>query len=340
MPPGTQPGEVLTLRGEGMPALRRGRRGDLRVVVNVLIPRRLSEEQRELLERLNETLTEENLRSEESMFAKLRRALRQPGGVIRLAVRVSAEQAEIVLAELWSSRPRAWRRSQVGADTVEYAVTGRRESCRAFPTWRLPWGDALVEVSRARSPTTGRSAGRRFHRPVLIEPPAARGSEHACQPCMCAAVGGSAAIATGAGTEIVIDPGQAFGTGAHASTRLCLELLLELVAAEHRRAGALLDVGTGSGVLAIAAAGLGSHRCSASTTSARASRPRARTRASTAWDRGAPLRPAHAGAALDRRIGMRPLGRSSCWRTCCARCCSSSRAHDRCAHRTCSPVDC
>ena len=76
VPPGTQPGEVLTLRGEGMPALQRGRRGDLRVVVNVVIPRRLSEQQRELLEQLNGTLTEENLRSEESMFAKLRRTLR------------------------------------------------------------------------------------------------------------------------------------------------------------------------------------------------------------------------------------------------------------------------
>jgi molecular chaperone DnaJ len=76
VPPGTQPGEVLTLRGEGMPGLRRGRRGDLRVVVNVVIPRRLNEEQRELLERLNGTLTAENLRSEETMFAKLRRTLR------------------------------------------------------------------------------------------------------------------------------------------------------------------------------------------------------------------------------------------------------------------------
>ena len=56
--------------------LRRGRRGDLRVVVNVVIPRRLNEEQRELLERLNGTLTEENLAAEESMFAKLRRTLR------------------------------------------------------------------------------------------------------------------------------------------------------------------------------------------------------------------------------------------------------------------------
>ncbi|HYM54354.1 MAG TPA: molecular chaperone DnaJ [Solirubrobacteraceae bacterium] len=74
LPAGTQPGDVLTLRGQGMPALGRGRHGDLRVVVNVVIPRRLSAEQRELLERFNETLTAENLRSEESMFAKLRRA--------------------------------------------------------------------------------------------------------------------------------------------------------------------------------------------------------------------------------------------------------------------------
>jgi molecular chaperone DnaJ len=73
--PGTQPGEVLTLRGQGMPALQRGRRGNLRVVVNVVIPRRLNDEQRELLERLNGTLTAENLRAEESMFSKLRRAL-------------------------------------------------------------------------------------------------------------------------------------------------------------------------------------------------------------------------------------------------------------------------
>jgi len=75
LPAGTQPGDVITLRGQGMPSLRRGRPGDLRVVVNVVIPRRLSAEQRELLERLRETLTEENLRSDESMFAKLRRAL-------------------------------------------------------------------------------------------------------------------------------------------------------------------------------------------------------------------------------------------------------------------------
>ncbi|HXB64125.1 MAG TPA: molecular chaperone DnaJ [Solirubrobacteraceae bacterium] len=74
--PGTQPGEVLTVRGQGMPNLRNGRRGQLQVVVNVVVPRRLSSEQRELLERFQETLTDDNLRGDESMLAKLRRALR------------------------------------------------------------------------------------------------------------------------------------------------------------------------------------------------------------------------------------------------------------------------
>jgi molecular chaperone DnaJ len=75
VPAGTQPGETILLRGRGMPPLGRGRTGDLRVVVNVAVPRRLTAEQRELMEKLAGTLTDDNLKSDEGMFAKIKRAL-------------------------------------------------------------------------------------------------------------------------------------------------------------------------------------------------------------------------------------------------------------------------
>ena len=74
---GTQPGEVIVVRGHGMPRLRRpGRRGDLRVVVNVVVPRKLNREQREIVEQLAATLHEDNLRQDEGLVSKLKRALR------------------------------------------------------------------------------------------------------------------------------------------------------------------------------------------------------------------------------------------------------------------------
>jgi molecular chaperone DnaJ len=71
---GTQPGETLTLRGKGMPQLRRpGRAGDLRVVVDVVIPRKLDKRQRSLLEELADSVRPEQLRSDESVVGKLKR---------------------------------------------------------------------------------------------------------------------------------------------------------------------------------------------------------------------------------------------------------------------------
>jgi molecular chaperone DnaJ len=76
IPAGIQPHEILTLRGEGMPDVRgRGRRrGDIKVVVNVVTPRHLKREQRELLEQLSDSLTEHNLDTGEGMLSKLKRA--------------------------------------------------------------------------------------------------------------------------------------------------------------------------------------------------------------------------------------------------------------------------
>jgi molecular chaperone DnaJ len=75
IPAGTQPHETLVLRGKGMPSLRGRRHGDLRVVINVVIPKHLSKAQKDLLAQLGESLTDENLRTEEGVFAKLKRAL-------------------------------------------------------------------------------------------------------------------------------------------------------------------------------------------------------------------------------------------------------------------------
>jgi molecular chaperone DnaJ len=76
IPAGTQPGETITLRARGLPPLGRGRTGDLHVHVNVVIPRRLSREQRDLLERLADTLDERNAVGEdEGMLSKLKRVL-------------------------------------------------------------------------------------------------------------------------------------------------------------------------------------------------------------------------------------------------------------------------
>jgi molecular chaperone DnaJ len=80
IPPGTQPGTIITLPGLGMPSLRRGTRGDQRVLVNVVIPQRLSEEQRRMLERFRETLSADNLapaaEGDGGIFARMRRAFR------------------------------------------------------------------------------------------------------------------------------------------------------------------------------------------------------------------------------------------------------------------------
>jgi len=146
----------------------------------------------------------------------------------RVSVTVAPERAEEARAQLLELFPQGFEEREAGGGVELAAYTdagGEARVRRAFgavegedvePGWEDRWRD--------------------FHRPVRI-------GELWVGPPWEAAPAGAVAV--------VIDPGRAFGTGAHATTRLCLELVL----AEPR--GSLLDVGCGSGVLAIAAAKLG-----------------------------------------------------------------------------------
>jgi ribosomal protein L11 methyltransferase len=171
--------------------------------------------------------------------------------VIRLAVRVRCGDAETVLAELLELAPGGVEEVEIGQEMIEYAVFGAPGELPELPDLNAAVGDTPVEVSSTEVADDWSERWKRFHRPILIEPP--WGSP---VPALHVRPPWEAPSDREGTEEIVIDPGQAFGTGAHATTRLCLELLLELGALEHWP-GSLLDVGTGSGVLAIAAARLG-----------------------------------------------------------------------------------
>jgi ribosomal protein L11 methyltransferase len=125
-----------------------------------------------------------------------------------------------------------------GEGFVEYALYGAPGELPAFPQGEAEVGGVTVRVRGEELPGDWAERWKQFHRPVLVagrvwvRPPWAERSE---------------------GTlDLAIDPGQAFGTGAHPTTRLALELLLEL-----EPGGSFADLGCGSGVLAIAAARLG-----------------------------------------------------------------------------------
>jgi len=77
LPPGIQHGAQFALRGHGLPGANGGPPGDLRVVVHVVVPTDLSDEQRELAEKLEQSLEPHNLRSGQGdggFFSRMRRA--------------------------------------------------------------------------------------------------------------------------------------------------------------------------------------------------------------------------------------------------------------------------
>jgi len=159
--------------------------------------------------------------------------------VLRLALRVRREDADVVLAELLELAPGGVEEADLEDGVVEYAVYGAPGELPDLPDLRAAAGGALVDVVTTEVADDWADRWRAFHRPIAI------GERLYVRPPWEPAAAGDR-------LDVVIDPGQAFGTGAHHTTRLCLELLAEL-----EPAGALTDLGCGSGVLAIAAAKLG-----------------------------------------------------------------------------------
>lgn len=161
--------------------------------------------------------------------------------MIRLAVRCQPAQAELVLAELAVLAPNGFEEER-GDGYVEYAIYGAEGELPDLGQLEAVSGEGTVQVAASQVPDDWADRWQDFHQPLLV------GGRVWVRP--------SWADPHPEALDVVIDPGRAFGTGAHATTRMCIELLVELADAGAAE-GALTDLGTGSGVLAIAAAKLG-----------------------------------------------------------------------------------
>jgi ribosomal protein L11 methyltransferase len=165
--------------------------------------------------------------------------------VIRLAVRVTRSQAPELLAELLLDSPAGVEEIDIDEATLEYVLYGAPGALPSEADLRARVGDIALTLSSTEIADDWSERWRTFHQPVTLadrlyvrppwHPPLKDG---------------------GPLIDLVIEPAQAFGTGAHPTTRLCLELLVELERAGDAH-GPLVDIGCGSGVLAIAAAKLG-----------------------------------------------------------------------------------
>ena len=221
--PGTQPGDEYVLRGKGFPALAGRGRGDQRVVVEVRVPRVQTEDGRRAVEAWPTQLDARAYREDEGFFDRLKPPSADPGRLVRLT----------------RDRPRGGRRAggrrgvrrarhrvprgasaPAGEAVLDFWVAGRAadpDGLRAL----LGGAGIAARVEALPQDDAWRDALAAFHQPVeiagrlLVRPPWAP----ARPPLL----------------DVEIDPGMAFGTGQHATTRACLTLLAERRGRARRR---------------------------------------------------------------------------------------------------------
>jgi ribosomal protein L11 methyltransferase len=163
--------------------------------------------------------------------------------LVRLGIRVRREQAELALAALLPILRDGAEETEPDQDEVEYAVYAPRAELPDLDDVRALAGDALIDVTMTEIPPGWERRWHQYLQPVEV---AGSGRRVRIRPPWQPAAGDADLL------EVVIDPGELFGAGTHPTTRLCLELLLEL-----RPEGPLCDWGAGSGILAVTAARLG-----------------------------------------------------------------------------------
>jgi ribosomal protein L11 methyltransferase len=161
--------------------------------------------------------------------------------MIRLAVRCAPEYAEHVMANLLDLAPNGLEEER-GPGWVEFAIYGPPGEVPDLGELRAAAGGSLVDVTTTSVPDDWADRWADFHRPIEV------GGRIGVRPSWWDPPDGL--------IDVVVDPGRAFGTGGHPTTRLSLALLIELEQGGEA-GGPLADWGTGSGVLAIAAAKLG-----------------------------------------------------------------------------------
>jgi ribosomal protein L11 methyltransferase len=161
--------------------------------------------------------------------------------MIRLAVRCEPEYAEAVMANLLELAPNGLEEER-GPGWVEFAIYGPPGEVPDVGELQAAAGGNLVDVTTTSVPDDWADRWADFHKPIEVA------GRIAVRPSWWDPKEGL--------IDVVVDPGRAFGTGGHPTTRLCLGLLIELEE-EGEASGPISDWGTGSGVLAIAAAKLG-----------------------------------------------------------------------------------
>lgn len=158
--------------------------------------------------------------------------------LVEVVIRVAVEHEEVAVAHLVEYAPAGFRHDEPRDGIVEFAVYVAPSQVQAAEAYLARAGVPVLDTQVVLVPGDWSEQWKRFHNAVTI------GELWIGPPWLVDA-------APAALKHVIIEPGQGFGTGAHATTRLVLELLLDQPRAS------VLDIGCGSGVLSVAASMLG-----------------------------------------------------------------------------------